>query len=150
MANTFSSLFYHVVFSTKNRERWITAEIEDRVWGYMAGIAVENRMHPVKIGGTDDHVHLLLQVPAAMGPSKAVQFIKGGSSLWIHKTFPHMKGFNWQDGYGVFTVSKSTVAEVEEYIGKQREHHRKRTFQEEYRAFLERHEVVYDERYVWG
>jgi len=150
MANTYSSLFYQFVFSIKNRERWIVPGIEERVWAYLAGIAVEDKMHPVAIGGMDDHIHLLLNLPTAIAPSKAVQLIKGGSSLWIHKTFPSLKAFGWQDGYGVFTVSKSALPEVEAYIRNQREHHRNKTFQEEYLAFLDRHGVAFDEGHVWG
>jgi putative transposase len=150
MANTFTSLHYHMVFSTKNRERWITSDVEERIWAYLGGIAKENKVHPIQIGGTEDHVHLLLGAPASLAPSKIAQLIKGGSSAWIHDTFPNMKGFAWQDGYGVFSVSKSNIPGVVEYIRGQREHHRTRTFQEEYLAFLKRHEIQYDERYVWG
>ena len=107
-------------------------------------------MHSIQIGGIEDHVHLLLGAPASLAPSKIAQLIKGGSSAWIHDTFPNMKGFAWQDGYGVFSVSKSNIPGVVEYIRGQREHHRTRTFQEEYLAFLKRHEIQYDERYVWG
>ncbi|MCU0748155.1 MAG: IS200/IS605 family transposase [Akkermansiaceae bacterium] len=150
MANTFTSLHYHMVFSTKNRERWITSEVEERIWAYLGGIAKENKVHPIQIGGIEDHVHLLLGAPASLAPSKIAQLIKGGSSAWIHETFPNMKRFAWQDGYGVFSVSKSNIPEVVDYIRGQREHHRTRTFQEEYIAFLKRHEIQYDERYVWG
>ncbi len=150
MANTFTSLHYHMVFSTKNRERWISPDVEERIWSYLGGIAKENKVHPIQIGGVEDHVHLLLGAPASLAPSKIAQLIKGGSSAWIHDTFPNMKGFAWQDGYGVFSVSKSNIPGVVEYIRGQREHHRTRTFQEEYLAFLKRHEIPYDERYVWG
>jgi putative transposase len=150
MANTFTSLHYHMVFSTKNRERWILPDVEERIWAYLGGIAKENKVHPIQIGGIEDHVHLLLGAPASVAPSKIAQLIKGGSSAWIHDTFPNMKGFAWQDGYGVFSVSKSNILEVVDYIRGQRDHHRTRTFQEEYLAFLKRHEIQYDERYVWG
>ena len=150
MANTFTSLHYHMVFSTKNLERWITSDVEERIWAYLGGIAKENKVHPIQIGGVEDHVHLLLGAPASLAPSKIAQLIKGGSSAWIHDTFPNMKRFAWQDGYGVFSVSKSNIPEVVDYIRGQREHHRTRTFQEEYIAFLKRHEIQYDERYVWG
>jgi REP element-mobilizing transposase RayT len=139
-----------MVFSTKNRERWITSDVEERIWSYLGGIAKENKVHPIQIGGIEDHVHLLLGAPASLAPSKIAQLIKGGSSAWIHETFPNMKGFAWQDGYGVFSVSKSNIPGVVDYIRGQREHHRTRTFQEEYIAFLKRHEIQYDERYVWG
>ena len=149
MANTYTSLHYHIVFSTKNRERWIMPEVEQRIWAYLGGIAKENRMKPLQIGGIEDHVHVLLGAPATLAPSKIVQLIKGGSSGWIHDTFPNMRGFAWQDGYGAFTVSKSNVPEVTAYIQGQREHHRMKAFQEEYLALLKKHDIEYDERYLW-
>lgn len=149
MANTYTSLHYHIVFSTKNRERWIMQEVEQRIWAYLGGIAKENRMKPLQIGGIEDHVHVLLGAPATLAPSKIVQLIKGGSSGWIHDTFPNLRGFAWQDGYGAFTVSKSNVPEVTAYIQGQREHHRMKAFQEEYLALLKKHDIEYDERYLW-
>ena len=149
MANTYTSLHYHLVFSTKNRERWITPEVEERIWAYLGGIAKENKMHPVQIGGIEDHVHVLLGAPASMAPSKIAQLIKGGSSAWIHDTFPNMRAFAWQDGYGAFTVSKSSISDVVAYIRGQREHHRTKSFQDEYLALLKKHEIQYDVRYLW-
>ncbi|MBI2190460.1 MAG: IS200/IS605 family transposase [Planctomycetes bacterium] len=150
MANTYTSLHYHVVFSTKNRHPWIQADIEQRIWEYLGGIARQNDMKALQIGGVEDHVHVVLGAPPTLAVSKAVQLLKGGSSKWIHETFPPLKGFEWQDGYGAFSVSKSQLPGVIEYIAGQREHHRVRTFQEEYRALLERHGIEYDERYLWG
>lgn len=150
MANTYTSLHYHIVFSTKNRELWIEPGVEQRIWAYLGGIAKQNKMKPLQIGGIDDHVHLLLGAPAVLAPAKIAQLIKGGSSAWIQETFPRMKGFGWQDGYGAFTVSTSNMPSVIEYIQGQREHHRTKSFQEEYRALLKRHEIEIDERYVWG
>ena len=149
MANTYTSLHYHIVFSTKNREPWITAEIERRIWAFLGGIARENRMKPLQIGGVDDHIHLLLGAPATMAPAKAAQLIKGGSSAWIHTEFPALRSFAWQDGYGAFTVSKSHLQDVIAYIQNQRQHHRGKTFKEEFLSLLERHEIDYDERYLW-
>ena len=149
MANTYTSLHYHVIFSTKNREPWLRQDIEQRVWSYLGGIARENEMRALIIGGIENHVHLLLGIPPVLAVSKAVQLIKGGSSGWIKETFPGMGGFGWQDGYGAFTVSKSHIPEVDAYIRNQREHHRLKTFEEEYRAFLDKHEIQYDERYVF-
>jgi REP element-mobilizing transposase RayT len=149
MANTYTSLHYHIVFSTKDREPWIRAEMEQRIWAYLGGIAKENKMKPVQIGGIEDHVHILLGAPSTLAPGKIAQLIKGGSSAWVHDTFPNMKGFAWQDGYGAFTVSKSNVPEVIAYIKGQREHHRVKMFKEEYLAMLKRHDIAYDERYLW-
>jgi REP element-mobilizing transposase RayT len=107
MANTYTCLHYHIIFSTKNRERWITPDIEPRLWAYLGGIARENRLVPLTIvGGIEDHIHLVLNVPPSVALSKALQLLKGGSSKWMHETFPTLRGFGWQDGYGAFTVSK--------------------------------------------
>ena len=149
MANTFTSLHYHVIFSTKNREPWIRPGIEARVWSYLGCIARENDMKAILIGGIENHVHLLLGLPPTVTVSKAVQLIKGGSSAWLKETFHGTRGFGWQDGYGAFTVSKSLVPEVESYIRNQREHHRIKTFEEEYRAMLEKHEIRFEERYLF-
>ena len=149
MANTYTSLHYHLVFSTKNRERWIMPEIEQRIWAYLGGIAKDNNFYPIQIGGVEDHVHVLLGAPASAAPSKIAQLIKGGSSAWIHEIFSNLREFAWQDGYGAFTVSKSSVEDVANYIRNQREHHRTKTFQEEYLAFLKKHHIDYEERYLW-
>jgi len=150
MANTFTSLHCHFVFSTKNREPWIRQEIEQRIWAYLGGIARENNIKALKIGGTEDHVHLVLGLPATLAPSKAVQLLKGGSSKWMHENITGLSGFGWQDGYAAFAVSKSNLPGVIKYVEGQREHHRVRTFQEEYRAFLDRHGIAYEEKFLWG
>lgn len=149
MANTYTALYYHIVFSTKHRYPWLTLEFEQRIWSYIGGIAREHKLWTLQVGGIDDHVHVLLGTPPTMPVSKAAQLIKGGSSKWIHDTFPQLHTFAWQDGYGAFTVSKSSLAAVTTYIQRQREHHRVITFQAELLAFLKQHEVVYDERYLW-
>jgi putative transposase len=150
MANTYTCLHYHVIFSTKHRERWITQDIEQRIWEYLGGIARQNDLKPLMIGAVEDHIHMLLTVPPSLSVSDALKRIKGGSSGWVKENFPSLQGFGWQDGYGAFTVSKSQIHEVDEYIRNQREHHRVKTFQEEYRAFLDKHEVEYNEQYLWG
>ena len=106
MANTYTSLHYHIVFSIKNREEWIGQIIKERVWEYLGGSTRNNDIVPVKIGGIDDHVHLVVSIPPTLTISKAVQLVKGGSSLWFHEMF-RRSAFPWQDGYGGFTVSKS-------------------------------------------
>lgn len=150
MANTFSSLCYHIIFSTKNRIPYLNPEIEKRVWTYMGGIARKHNLRALQIGGFDDHIHALVIAPPKYSPSEIVQYLKGDSSKWIHEKFPTLANFTWQDGYGAFTVSKSNIASVIEYIKNQREHHRVKSFQEEYTEFLRKHEIDYDERYVWG
>jgi putative transposase len=150
MANTYTSLYYHVVFSTKNRIRCINPEREQRIWAYLGGVVRKHGMTALQVGGYEDHVHALIMALPNLALSQAVQFLKGESSKWMHEEFPELRSFVWQDGYGAFTVSKSNLPEVVRYIQKQREHHRKRTFQEEYLEFLQRHGVEYDERYLWG
>jgi putative transposase len=150
VANTYTCLRYHIVFSTKNRQPWIAPDIEQRVWAYIGGIARENDMTPLRIGGVEDHVHIVVGMLPTTAPSKAVQLLKGGSSKWMHDSFPALADFAWQDGYGAFTVSRSQLPEVIEYVDNQREHHRTRTFQDEYRSFLEKHEIEFDDRYLWG
>jgi REP element-mobilizing transposase RayT len=149
MANTYTSLHYHVVFSTKNRERWIQERFEQRIWAYLGGIARENNMNPLLIGGVEDHVHLLLGLPPVLALSNAIKLIKGGSSKWIKETFPDLTRFSWQDSYAAFTASKSHLPELINYIRNQRPHHHRKSFAEEYRALLDRHEIQYDERYVF-
>ena len=149
MANTFTCLHYHIVFSTKHREPWIKPAFEERLWAYLGGIAHPNGVKPILIGGMEDHVHLLLGAPATIAVSQILKQLKGGSSGWIKDNLPGCRSFAWQDGYGAFTVSKSNLSEVEQYVRNQREHHRVHTFQEEYRAMLDRHGIAYDERYLW-
>src|SRR5436309_1736302 len=106
-------------------------------------------MKAIAVGGTVDHIHILLSLPAAMSVAKAIQLIKGGSSKWIHDTFPRYRKFAWQDGYGAFSVSASQTKSVIAYIDSQKEHHRKRTFEEEFLEFLSRYGVEFDSRYVF-
>src|SRR6266699_3208675 len=150
MANTYTSLHYHVIFSTKNREPWLVPDIEQRVWAYVGGIARAHQMIALQVGGIEDHIHPLVTAPATLAPSQIAQFLKGDSSKWIHDEFPTLRNFGWQDGYGAFTASKSNLPAIVLYIETQREHHRKRTFQEEYLEFLRQHGIQYDERYLWG
>ena len=150
MANTYTSLHYHLIFSTKNREHWIRPDIEQRIWEYLGGIARQNGMKALQIGGIEDHVHVVLAIPAPLALSKGLQLLKGASSKWIRETFPDLTTFQWQDGYGAFTVSKSHLPEVVDYVAQQREHHKHQTFQDEYRTWLHKHGIEYDERYVWG
>ena len=150
MANTYSALFYHFVFSTKNRIAFIRPDIETRVWAYMGGVTREQKMMAIQIGGVEDHIHALLMAPPTLAPVEIAKYLKRDSSKWIHETFAELRNFAWQDGYGAFTVSKSNVPAVVRYIQNQRIHHQKESFQDEYREFLNKHGVEYDERYVWG
>jgi REP element-mobilizing transposase RayT len=136
MANTYTSLYYHVVFSTKNRQPFLADAVRERLFAYLGGIARENGINALEIGGVADHVHLLLSIPAPLSVSKAIQLVKGASSHWLKETFPDMVEFAWQDEYAAFTVSQSQLKDVQRYIRSQPEHHRTKTFVEEYRAFL--------------
>jgi putative transposase len=102
------------------------------------------------IGGVADHVHLLLSIPTTIAIAKAIQLIKGGSSAWIHDTFRELHNFAWQEGYGAFSVSVSHLSETVEYIKHQAEHHRTLSFQEEYLAVLKKHNLQFDEKYLWN
>jgi REP element-mobilizing transposase RayT len=150
MANTYTSLHYHIVFSTKNREPWITRDIEDRVWKLVGGIARKHDMTALRVGGIEDHLHSLITAPPKYAPCDIARILKGESSKWIHEKFPAKRLFSWQDGYGAFSVSKSEIPDLLKYIENQREHHKKRTFQEEYLDFLRAYQIRYDERYLWG
>ena len=150
MANTYTALHYHVVFSTRNRYPWITLEIEQRVWAFIGGVAREHKLTALQVGGVEDHIHALIMAPPTIAPCNIAKYLKGESSLWIHQEFRSLRRFAWQDGYAAFTVSKSNLAKVVRYIKNQRAHHRKKTFQEEYRGLLGMNGIEYDERYVWG
>ncbi|MDY7010042.1 MAG: IS200/IS605 family transposase [Planctomycetota bacterium] len=150
MAHSYVSNHVHYVFSTKDRQGLITPDLKERLWAYMGGIAREDKMKALTVGGTDNHAHILLSLPSTMTTAKAVQLIKGGSSKWIGETFSSHRNFEWQEGYGAFSVSVSLVNKKIGYITNQEEHHRTRTFEEEFIAFLDKHDVEYDKRYVFG
>jgi REP element-mobilizing transposase RayT len=139
-----SSSLFHCVFSTKKREPSLTPEVRDRLYPYLGGIARENGMKALAIGGVADHVHLLLSLPATMPLSKAMQLMKGNSSKWIHQTFPALRAFSWQQGYGAFSIGVSGIEETRAYIRGQEEHHRTRTYREEVITFLQRHSMPFD------
>lgn len=149
MANTYSNLFYHIVFSTKGRKELISRDIENRVWAYIGGIARKHEIMAVQVGGIENHIHVLILAKPKIAPSQIVQWLKGESSKWIHDTFPELRDFAWQDGFGVFSVSKSNVPDVVDYIKNQREHHANQTFEDEYISMLKLNEIDYDERYVF-
>jgi putative transposase len=148
MANTFSCLHYHVIFSTKDREPRIGDDRRQRLYDDIGGIARAAKAKLAAIGGTRDHVHLLIGMRTEPSVAAMVNKIKANSSRWMNETIAVNPRFEWQRGYGVFAVSKSNIPEVKEYIENQSEHHRHRTFREEYIAFLKQHGIEYDERYV--
>lgn len=148
MAHTYSSVLYHFVFSTKQRLSTIPVDLRSRLWDYIGGIARENNLRSLRVGGTGNHVHIALHVPPSIPVSKAIQLIKAGSSKWMNDR-PGRARFEWQEGYGVFTLGISQLKNTVAYIDRQEEHHRKTTFEEEYASFLKRHGIVLDE-YVFG
>ena len=150
MAHTFISQLLHFVFSTAERRRVIAPDLQPRLWSYMGGIARENKMKALCVGGTEDHAHLLLSLPATISIAKAMQLIKGGSSKWVHDNFPDKHLFAWQEGYGAFSLGISDVDRTVNYIKTQKEHHGKMDFKQELIAFLQRHKIEYDERYIWN
>lgn len=149
MAHTYCSALFHCVFSTKERRKTIAPEIEERLWAYLGGIARENGMTALAVGGMEDHVHLLISLPSSMTIATAMREIKRGSSLWMHEACG-MPEFQWQQGYGAFSVGLNQVEATVAYIARQKEHHRRRDFQAEFVAFLKKHRVEYDPRFVWG
>ena len=149
MGHTYCSALFHCVFSTKDRRPLIAPELQDRLWAYMGGIARENKMKALGVGGTEDHAHMLLSLPSTLAVARAMQLIKAGSSEWLHKSCG-LPGFEWQQGYGAFSVGCSQAEATLAYIAGQKEHHRKRDFQAEFLSILKRHGIEYDPRYVWG
>jgi REP element-mobilizing transposase RayT len=141
--------YFHCVFSTKERRPLIAPVLQERLWPYLGGIAKQNNFKALEIGGVADHVHLLLSLPPTMPPAKAMQLIKGGSSKWVHETFPEHRLFAWQEKYGAFSVSVSSLDMVRGYIKDQPKHHGKVSFQEEFIALLKKHQISYEERYLW-
>lgn len=150
MPHSYTSNLVHCVWSTKERLKIIDGEMRPRLWAFVGGIARQNEVRALAVGGIEDHVHALLPLPANVSASKAVQLIKGGSSKWVHETFPSRRAFSWQEGYGAFSVSVSHVGATVAYIQSQAGHHRKRTFEEEFLSFLRKHGIQFDERFVWG
>jgi REP element-mobilizing transposase RayT len=149
MPGTFSNLLLHIVFSTKHREPLITPDIEPRLHKFIGGIVRDERGKLMEIGGVADHVHLLVSWRTDETIASLVRNVKARSSAWVQKTFADHRAFAWQEGYGVFTVSHSQMATVARYIRSQPEHHRRTSFKEEFLKLLKRHDIEYDERYVF-
>ncbi len=141
--------YLHIIFSTKHRQPFITDDIEDELHAYLGGICKNLDCLPIKVGGYADHIHILCMLSKKIALMKLLEEIKSHSSKWIKTQGEAFSNFYWQDGYGAFSVNPSEVDIVIRYIDNQKEHHAKKTFQEEYRAFLKKYQVEYDERYVW-
>ena len=147
MAHTFTSILVHAVFSTSGRAPLLTDSIRADVHAYVGGILRELHAVPIAIGGTVDHVHLLVRLPADLSAADCLRVVKTNSSRWMKERW--RRPFAWQRGYGAFSVSESRRAAVIRYINDQARHHRRISFQEEFLALLKNHRVEFDERYIW-
>jgi putative transposase len=148
MPQSFSSLHCHISFSTKNRQAQIDRDLQPRLFEYIGGILRNNSCALIAAGGMPDHVHLLVSMGRTLAIADAVRLIKTNSSGWIHDEL-RLHDFQWQTGYGAFAVSYSTVDQVKTYIANQEQHHRTTSFQDEFREFLRRHGLEWEERYIW-
>jgi len=148
MPESFSSLHCHLTFSTKHRQNQINPEWRPRLFEYVGGILRENNSPLIAAGGMPDHVHLLVSIHRTLAVADAVRLIKTNSSGWVHEEL-RIPEFQWQSGYGAFAVSYSNIDQVKTYIANQEQHHRSVSFQDEFREFLRRHGLGWDEQYVW-
>ena len=149
MSQSLSSILIHLIFSTKNREPFITEEIETELHPYMAKILRELKSPSLAINGVCDHIHILFSLGRVIAIADLVEQVKTSTSKWIKTKGPEFRNFHWQRGYGAFSIGQSNVASLKRYIKNQKQHHRRVTFQEEYRKFLKAYEIEFDERYVW-
>lgn len=150
MAGTFSQLSLHIVFSTKRREPWINADLAARLHAYLGGIVRSEKGVALEVGGVEDHVHLLVRWRPDESISNLLRHVKARSSRWVHESSPQLRSFAWQEGYSVFSVSKSQEPFVRRYIQRQRDHHAREDFASELTRLLNAHEIEYDERYLLG
>ncbi|NDV58868.1 IS200/IS605 family transposase [Bacteroides sp. 519] len=150
MPQSLSSIYVHITFSTKNRISLLKDdEINASLYNFLGGICKEMKCNPIQIGGHTDHIHILCLLGRETTIAKLVENLKKRSSLWIKDFGNNYQKFYWQEGYGAFSVNSTETDKVINYILNQKEHHRKWTFQDEYRAFLHKYNVKYDEQYVW-
>jgi putative transposase len=150
MSHSYASNRVHVIFSTKNRQKRISDDLQPRLWAYIAGIARNHGFEAIKVGGTQDHAHALLLLPPVMPLAKAIQLLKGSSSKWLNDNGTAGKDFAWQEGYGAFSVSASQTETVVKYIQDQPAHHAKRSYEEEFLDLLKKYGVTYDPAHVFG
>jgi len=149
MATTFTRILLHVVFSTKNRANLIAPDLETRLLHYMSGIVTNLQCHLLAVGGTANHVHMLISMAKAVTIVELMEVVKKEASKWVKTQGPQFSGFYWQDGYGAFSIGESGVAALRAYIENQKEHHRTVSFEDEFLNFLSKYNVPYDERYIW-
>jgi putative transposase len=149
MANTYTKLLYHIVFSTKHRRPLIEESWEQRLYSYLGGILRNERGDLLAAGGMPDHIHLLLRARADLAPSDLIRILKSNSSVWVHENIPDQPDFAWQTGYSAFTVSNSATPDVKRYLANQKEHHRQRDYKNEVLTLLRLHGIEFDEKYVF-
>jgi putative transposase len=149
MPQSLSKVYVHLVFSTKNHQPFIDAHIKDRLFDFLGGICREHECNPIRVGGHSDHVHILCLLSRKISLAKLLEEVKKISSLWIKTVDYRYAKFYWQDGYGAFSVNPKGVEIVTKYITNQEKHHTRVTFKDEFRGFLKRYQIEYDERYVW-
>ena len=149
MPHSLSSILIHLIFSTKNREPLLTPEIETELYPYLASIFNAMKSPALIINGTSDHLHTLFSLSRVVTIADIVEEVKTESSKWIKTKGREFRNFHWQSGYGAFSIGQSQAPTVKRYIARQKEHHRRVTFQDEYRKFLKAYDIEYDERYVW-
>jgi len=141
--------YIHIVFSTKYRQPLIKADIETELHAYIGGVCNKLECQTIQIGGYNNHIHILCMLSKKIALMKLVEKIKSNSSKWVKTKGKAYDNFYWQNGYGAFSVNPSQIDTVIAYIANQHNHHKKKNFQDEYKAFLKKHKVEYDERYVW-
>ncbi len=149
MAQSLSKVVLHITFSTKDRESWLNSDVRPRMHAYLATVCRDLGAELVRVGGVADHVHIVTTLPRTLSQAQMIERIKKVSSKWIKTLDARYRSFFWQRGYGAFSVSPSQLDAVLQYVDTQQEHHRTRSFQEEYRELLRRHGIDFDERYVW-
>ena len=150
MAHTYARLLLHLVFSTKGRRPLLDGALLERLVPYLGGVAKGVGASMLAANGAADHLHVLAGLPTSLAVADLARALKGGSSRWVHEIWPERRAFGWQEGYSAFSVSNSACANVEAYIARQQEHHRRSTFEDELRELLRLHGVEFDERYLWG
>jgi putative transposase len=149
MAQSLAKVLLHVVFSTKDRAPFLRQPRGEETHRYLGGILTNLECQPLIVGGVEDHVHLLFTLSRTNAIADVVKELKRGSSVWLKAKAPELADFAWQGGYGAFSIGQSQVPDVRNYIARQPDHHRKISFQEEFRHLLQRYETEFDERYVW-
>ena len=149
MPGSYVSLYYHIIFSTKDRQRWLEERVRERLWAYMGGILKNHGGTPISIGGVEDHAHMVISLHQTVTVADTVRDVKANSTAWVKSMYPDLAEFAWQEAYAAFTLHWGILESAKGYVARQEEHHREQSFQDEVIRFLKRHGVEYDERYMW-